>query len=253
MVIFQTNRNNIDFIPALKNSPVPFDEKQIVFEDNHLIAVNKKSGQIVQGDKTGDIPLSDLVKDFLKIKYQKPGNVFCGVIHRLDRPVTGLVLFAKTSKGLSRMNTLFRDRKTEKIYLAVVKNKPPQEKGTLLHYLKKNEKQNKSYAFDKPVEGALECKLDYTLLASSTTFHLLQVNPLSGRHHQIRAQLSAMGCPIRGDLKYGFDRSNPDGSIHLHAWKLNFNHPVSDSVLNLVAPPPDEKIWNLFDLSNFQK
>ena len=233
----------------MKNLPVPFSESQIVFEDNHFIAVNKKSGQIVQGDKTGDVPLSELLKDFLKIKYNKPGNVFCGVIHRLDRPVTGLVLFAKTSKGLSRMNELFRDRKTEKIYLAVVKNRPQQQKALLVHYLKKNEKQNKSYASLQPVPGALECKLEYQVLGSSENYCLLQVNPLSGRHHQIRAQLSAMGCPIRGDLKYGYDRSNPDGSIHLHAWKLNFRHPVSDNVLNLTAQPPDEKIWNLFDLS----
>ncbi len=231
-----------------KNSPPGFDASQVVFEDNHLIAINKKSGQIVQGDKTGDVPLSELLKIFLKEKYQKPGNVFCGVIHRLDRPVTGLVLFAKTSKGLSRMNDLFRDRKTEKIYLAVVKNKPPQTQGTLIHFLKKNEKQNKSYAFQKAMEGALECRLDYQLLGSSDNFHVLQVNPHTGRHHQIRVQLASMGCPIKGDLKYGYDRSNPDGSIHLHAWKLNFQHPVSDNVLNLLATPPDEKIWNLFDL-----
>ena len=240
-------------IVDLKNIPPAFSPEQIVFEDNHLIAVNKKSGQIVQGDKTGDIPLSELVKIFLKEKYNKPGNVFCGVIHRLDRPVTGLVLFAKTSKGLSRMNDLFRDRKTEKIYLAVVKNKPPHQKDTLIHFLKKNEKQNKSYAFEKQVEGSLECRLDYEVLASSDRFHLLRVNPHTGRHHQIRVQLSSIGCTIKGDLKYGFDRSNPDGSIHLHAWQLNFKHPVSDIVLNLEANPPDEKIWNLFNTKTIQK
>ncbi len=221
-------------------------ENDILFEDNHLIVVNKKPSQIVQGDKTGDTPLSELVKDFLKEKYQKPGNVFAGVVHRIDRPVSGVVVFAKTSKALSRLNELFKTRAVTKTYWAVVKNKPPQEEGHLIHYLIKNEAKNMSKAFKEPREGALKAELDYKILASSDKYYLLEVAPLTGRHHQIRVQLASMGCPIKGDLKYGFDRSNKDGSIHLHARKLSFIHPVKNEQIEIIATPPNEALWNYF-------
>lgn len=221
-------------------------EADILFEDNHLIVVNKKPSQIVQGDKTGDTPLSELVKDFLKKKYNKPGNVFAGVVHRLDRPVSGVVVFAKTSKALSRLNELFKTRAVTKTYWAVVKNKPPKEEGHLLHYMIKNEAKNMSKAFKEPREGALKAELDYKVLASSDNYHLLEVIPLTGRHHQIRVQLASMGCPIKGDLKYGFDRSNKDASIHLHARKLSFIHPVKNEQIEIIATPPDEALWNYF-------
>ncbi|MBE7510640.1 MAG: RNA pseudouridine synthase [Bacteroidetes bacterium] len=219
---------------------------QVIFEDNHLIAVNKLPGQITQGDKTGDTPLGDLLKAFLKEKYRKPGNVFCGTIHRLDRPVSGIVLFAKTGKALERMNEQFRERKVQKTYWAVVKNKPPHAEETLVHYLNKNENKNKSFASLQPRKDATRCELSYKLLASSEHYHLLEVNPMTGRHHQIRVQLSAIGCVIKGDLKYGADRSNSNGSIHLHARKLNFIHPVKQESVNLTAPPPDDPLWNYF-------
>ncbi|MBS1764514.1 MAG: RNA pseudouridine synthase [Bacteroidetes bacterium] len=220
--------------------------EQVIFEDNHLIAVNKLAGQITQGDKTGDIPLGDLIKVYLKEKYQKPGNVFCGTIHRLDRPVSGIVLFAKTSKALERMNEQFRERKTQKTYWAVVKNKPTEEEAVLVHYLNKNETKNKSFASLQPRKDASRCELSYKLLASSEHYHLLEVNPLTGRHHQIRVQLSAIGCVIKGDLKYGADRSNANGSIHLHARQLTFTHPVKQEPVVLTAPPPDDPLWNYF-------
>ncbi len=218
---------------------------RILYEDNHLIAINKKSSDIVQGDKTGDEPLSEKVKAYLKQKYNKPGEVFTGVVHRLDRPVSGIVLFAKTSKALSRLNELFRTREVQKTYWAVVKNKPRTDAATLIHYLVKDEAKNKSRVVQEERKGALRAELSYKLIASISNYHLLEVLPHTGRHHQIRVQLSAMACPIRGDLKYGFDRSNKDGSIHLHARKLEFIHPVKKEALCLVAPPPEEDIiWN---------
>lgn len=216
----------------------------VVYEDNHIIIVNKTASEIVQGDKTGDTPLSETVKEYLKEKYQKPGNVFIGVTHRLDRPVSGLVLFAKTSKALSRLNEMFKRGEVQKTYWAVVKNRPPQEEGTLSHWLLRNEKQNKSYAYDKEKPGSKHALLDYRLIAPSDNYYLLEVNLKTGRHHQIRCQLSKMGCPIKGDLKYGFARSNPDGSICLHARRIAFVHPVSKENITVEAPlPPSFKMF----------
>jgi 23S rRNA pseudouridine1911/1915/1917 synthase len=217
---------------------------EVIYEDNHLIAINKRSGDIVQGDKTGDEPLSDNVKIYLKEKYQKPGNVFCGVIHRLDRPVSGVVLFAKTSKALSRMNELFRTRDVQKVYWAIVKEKPKKEQDTLINYLIKDEKNNRSKAVSADKKNALKCELDYKVIAHTDNYFLLEVLPATGRHHQIRVQLAGMGCPIKGDLKYGFARSNKDGSISLHARKLIFEHPVSKEKVEIIAAPPDEVVWN---------
>lgn len=219
---------------------------EVLYEDNHIIAVNKKPSDIVQGDKTGDTPLSEFVKQYIKKKYDKPGEVFVGTVHRIDRPVSGIVLFAKTSKALARLNQMFQSKEIQKTYWAVVKNKPPAISGTLVHYLIKNEAKNMSKAFDKEVKGALRSELDYTLIASSDNYHLLEINPHTGRHHQIRVQLSAMKCPIKGDLKYGFDRSNKDASIHLHARKIQFIHPVKKEPIIIVAPPPNEVLWNEF-------
>jgi len=216
---------------------------EVLYEDNHLIAVNKRSGDIVQGDKTGDEPLSDKVKAYLKEKYNKPGNVFCGVIHRIDRPVSGVVLFAKTSKALARMNELFRTRDVQKVYWAIVKEKPKNENGILVNYLIKDEKTNKSKTVGADTKNGLKCELEYKLIAKTETFYLLEILPTTGRHHQIRVQLAAMGCPIKGDLKYGFARSNKDGSISLHARKLLFEHPVSKEKIEIVAPPPKDVVW----------
>lgn len=216
---------------------------EILFEDNHLIAVNKRPSEIVQGDKTGDIPMGEYLKDFLKQKYEKPGEVFLGVIHRLDRPVSGVVLFAKTSKALSRMNELFRTRDVRKTYWAVVDSKPPQDSGTLVHWLKKNEAANKSFASLKEVPGSLRCELEYKLLAASDRYFLLEVLPLTGRHHQIRVQLSSIGCRIKGDVKYGARRANHDASIHLHARRLDFVHPVKKEPVTIIAPVPQENLW----------
>lgn len=217
---------------------------EVIYEDNHLIAVNKRSGDIVQGDKTGDEPLSEKVKRYLKEKYHKPGNVFCGVIHRLDRPVSGIVLFAKTSKALSRMNELFRERDVQKVYWAIVRERPEPEQGKLVNYLVKDEKNNRSRAVGAGNKAALKSELEYKVIAHTDNYFLLEVNPSTGRHHQIRVQLAAMGCPIKGDLKYGFARSNKDGSISLHARKLVFEHPVSKEKVAIVAEPPDEVVWN---------
>jgi 23S rRNA pseudouridine1911/1915/1917 synthase len=218
----------------------------ILYEDNHLIAVNKRPSDIVQGDKTGDKPLSEIVKDYIKKKYQKPGDVFLGVAHRIDRPVSGVVLFARTSKALERINEMFRDKKIQKTYWAVVKNRPPQNSGLLVNYLYKNEKLNKSFVTDATRKDASLCELEYKIIASSDTYFLLEINPHTGRHHQIRVQLAHMGCPIKGDLKYGFDRSNKDASIHLHARKISFIHPVKNEPIEIIAPPPDEVLWNYF-------
>jgi len=220
----------------------------ILFEDNHLIIYNKRPSQIVQGDKTGDTPLSDLLKAYIKERNHKPGNVFLGVVHRIDRPVSGVVIFAKTSKALTRLNEMIKEGKIHKTYWAVVKNKPPEESGHLLHYLKKNEEKNKSYASDKEMAGYRKAELDYRLIGRSRDYYLLEVILLTGRHHQIRSQFSKIGCPIKGDLKYGFDRSNPDGSIHLHARQIEFNHPVNKENICVVAPPPDDKLWASFQL-----
>jgi 23S rRNA pseudouridine1911/1915/1917 synthase len=222
------------------------NQLQVLYEDNHIIAVNKRPSDIVQGDKTGDTPLSDFVKQYVKDKYNKPGDVFIGTVHRIDRPVSGIVLFARTSKALARLNQMFHTKEIQKTYWAVVKNKPAQESGKLIHYLKKNEAKNMSKAFDKEQSGALRSELDYKLICSSDNYHLLEITPLTGRHHQIRVQLSGMGCPIKGDLKYGFNRSNKDASIHLHARKIEFIHPVKKEPVVIVAPPPDEVLWNEF-------
>ncbi|MBQ2300239.1 MAG: RluA family pseudouridine synthase [Bacteroidaceae bacterium] len=217
---------------------------KILYEDNHLIAVRKRVGDIVQGDKTGDVPLSDMVKNFLKDKYQKPGNVYLGVVHRLDRPVSGIVLFAKTSKALPRLNKMFAEHKgVKKTYLAIVANKPPQPQGTLTHWLTRNEKQNTARAYDREVPGSKKAVLDYRLIAQSERYFLLEIELHTGRHHQIRCQLSKMGCPIRGDLKYGAPRSNPDGGISLHAWRLELEHPVSHQNIVIEAPLPEERLW----------
>lgn len=220
----------------------------ILFEDNHLIIFNKQPSQIVQGDKTGDIPLSDLLKAYIKERDHKPGNVYLGVVHRIDRPVSGVVIFAKTSKALTRLNKMIKAGQIHKTYWAVVKNQPPEESGHLLHYLKKNEEKNKSFAYDKEVSGSRKAELTYRLIGASQHYFLLEVNLLTGRHHQIRTQLSKIGCPIKGDLKYGSDRSNPDGSIHLHARQIEFIHPVSKEKINVIADPPDDKLWASFQL-----
>ena len=220
----------------------------VVYEDNHLIIVNKRPSEIVQGDKTGDEPLSDTLKRYLKEKYAKPGNVFLWVTHRLDRPVSGLVVFAKTSKALSRLNEMFRAGEVKKTYWAIVKNCPPQEEGELVHYLVRNERQNKSYAYDKEVKGAKKAVLHYRLIGRSDNYYLLEVDLKTGRHHQIRCQLAKMGCPIKGDLKYGFPRSNPDGSICLHARCVRFVHPVSKEQVEVVAPVPEDNGWSFFKL-----
>ncbi len=218
----------------------------VVYEDNHIIVVNKTASEIVQGDKTGDTPLSETVKLYLKEKYVKPGNVFIGVTHRLDRPVSGLVVFAKTSKALSRLNEMFRIGEVKKTYWAIVKNCPPQTEGELVHYLVRNEKQNKSYAYDKEVKNSKKAILHYRLIGHSENYYLLEVDLKTGRHHQIRCQLAKMGCPIKGDLKYGFPRSNPDGSICLHARRVRFVHPVSKQEIDLIAPVPAGNLWNGF-------
>jgi len=220
------------------------DNIQIIYEDNHLIVINKRAGDLVQGDKTGDIPLGEIVKQFIAEKYNKPGAVYLGVVHRLDRPTTGIVVFAKTSKALTRLNKLFKERETQKTYWAVVKNTPPKERDILTHFLKRNPKQNKSYAYEKEVTESKKAVLEYQVLKKLNNYFLLEIDLHTGRHHQIRSQLASIGCPIKGDLKYGFDRSNPDGSIHLHARKLVLIHPVKKEEMTFLAPPPDEAIWN---------
>jgi len=217
---------------------------QVLHEDNHIIVINKRVGDIVQGDKTGDKPLSEVVKEYIKEKYNKPGEVFLGVVHRLDRPTTGIVVFAKTSKALTRLNELFSNRETQKTYWAVVKNKPPKNEDNLVHFIKRNEKNNTSKAHLKEVPDSKKASLDYKIIKELNNYFALEINLHTGRHHQIRAQLSIIGSPIKGDLKYGFDRSNPDGGIHLHARKLVFIHPVSKEVLTILAPTSEEVIWS---------
>lgn len=216
----------------------------VIFEDNHLIVINKRVGDIVQGDKTGDAPLSEVVKQYIKDKYNKPGNVYLGVVHRLDRPTSGIVLFAKTSKALPRLNKLFSEGKSKKTYWAVVKTAPKNQSGTLIHWLVRNPKQNKSYAHTKEVPNSKKAILDYKVLKKLDSYYLLEIDLKTGRHHQIRAQLAAMGCYIKGDLKYGADRSNKDGGIHLHARKLELEHPVKKEPISFVAPTPQDPVWD---------
>lgn len=222
------------------------DNLQILFEDNHLLIVNKRVGDLVQGDQTGDLPLSEICKEYLKKKYDKPGAVFLGVVHRLDRPTSGIVVFAKTSKALTRLNAMFHERDVQKTYWAIVKNKPENNQDELIHFLKRNPKNNTSKAYIKEIPDSKKAHLKYKLIQSIEHYHLLEIQLYTGRHHQIRAQLQAIGCPIKGDLKYGFDRSNEDGGICLHARYLNFVHPVTKVVLNVTADLPMHGAWNFF-------
>ncbi|MGN0069407.1 MAG: RluA family pseudouridine synthase [Prevotella sp.] len=216
---------------------------KVIYEDNHVIIVAKQSGEIVQGDKTGDTPLAEMVKAYIKEKYAKPGNVFLGVAHRLDRPVSGLVVFARTSKALARLNDMFRNGEVHKTYWALTRNRPQEEEGTLTHWLVRNEQQNKSYAYDHEVERSKKAVLKYRVIGQTENYSLIEIQLLTGRHHQIRCQLAAMGCPIKGDLKYGARRSNPDGSISLLARKVSFIHPVSRQPITAEAPLPDDALW----------
>jgi len=220
------------------------DNLEVLFEDNHLLIVNKKSGDIVQGDKTGDKPLSDVVKEYIKEKYNKPGEVFLGVVHRLDRPTSGVIIFARTSKALERLNKMLRERTISKTYWAVVKNTPLKEKDSLIHFLKKNPKNNKSTVFTKETDASKKAILHYSVIKKLDNYSLLEIDLETGRHHQIRAQLAYIGSPIKGDLKYGASRSNKDGSIHLHARKISFTHPVSKEQIYITAPTPREILWN---------
>lgn len=226
---------------------------EILFEDNHLLIVNKRPGDIVQGDKTGDLPLTDILKLYIKNKYNKPGDVFLGLVHRLDRPVSGAVIFARTSKSLTRLTMMVKDREITKTYWAIVEKVPDPVDGTLISFLKKNESQNKSFSVKEGTSGSKRAELNYKLLASGKTYHLIEVNLITGRHHQIRAQLSGIGCPIKGDLKYGARRSNSDGSISLHARYLEFVHPVSKEYVKISAATPDSPDWSYFDLENIRK
>ncbi|MFY9363134.1 MAG: RluA family pseudouridine synthase [Dysgonamonadaceae bacterium] len=221
---------------------------EILYEDNHIIIVNKSPREIVQGDKTGDKPLVDMVKDYLKEKYHKPGNVFCGVVHRLDRPTSGIVVFAKTSKALARLNEMFKKGEVDKTYWAIVKDLPPQDEGTLVHFLIKNQKNNKSVAYNTEKPRSKKAVLHYKLVGRSQRYYLLEVKLETGRHHQIRCQLAKIGLPIRGDLKYGAQRSNPDGSISLHARNISFVHPVSKKMIDITAPVPDDPLWKAFEI-----
>ena len=217
---------------------------QVLYEDNHIIVINKRAGDIVQGDKTGDKPLSEVVKDYLKDKYDKPGNVYLGLVHRLDRPTTGIVLFSKTSKALPRLNKLFAEKKANKTYWALVKNQPPKTEDRLTNWLKKNPKNNKSTAYSNEVGNSKKAILRYKIIKKLDNFYLLEIDLETGRHHQIRCQLSKIGCPIKDDLKYGFDRSNKDGSISLHARALEFIHPVKKENISITAPLPNDTLWN---------
>lgn len=227
-------------------SPVSSPQLQVLYEDNHLIAINKPNNLLVQSDTTGDKALEQLVKEYIQEKYQKPGEAFLGVVHRIDRPVSGVVLFARTSKALERLNKIFSEREVKKIYWAIVKNKPEKEQAVLEHYIFRNQQQNKSYAYPKEVKDSRLARLAYHLLASSDRYHLLEIDLETGRHHQIRCQLAHIGCPIRGDLKYGYDRSNPGGGINLHSRALRFVHPVKNTTIEILAGPPDEPLWNAF-------
>ncbi len=227
------------------------DELIVLYEDNHIIAVNKRASDLSQGDKSGDEPLDKKVKRYLATKYNKPGKVFLGVVHRLDRPVSGVILYARTSKALSRLNRMFQQREVRKIYWAVTGEKPPEDEATIIHFLKKNEKQKKSYAYDHEVRGSRKASLTYRIIGHSVRYYLLEVELHTGRHHQIRAQLAAIGCPIKGDLKYGARRSNNDGSISLHSRCLKFIHPVTNQQIEIIAPLPENDVWKIF--RNFDK
>jgi 23S rRNA pseudouridine1911/1915/1917 synthase len=218
----------------------------ILFEDNHLLIINKRPSQIVQGDKTGDVPLSETIKEFIRIRDQKPGKVYLGVVHRLDRSVSGVLIFAKTSKALSRLNKMLKEGEIHKTYWAIVQNPPVPVEGHLVHFLRRNEEKNKSFAYDKPVDNSKRAELIYKVLAQSDRYYLMEIRLLTGRHHQIRAQMSKIGCPIKGDLKYGFDRPNRDRSIHLHSRKVELMHPVRKEQITIVADPPDDPLWNHF-------
>jgi 23S rRNA pseudouridine1911/1915/1917 synthase len=219
---------------------------EVLYEDNHLIAVNKRSSDLSQGDSSGDTPLDDQVKDYISEKYGKPGRAFLGIVHRLDRPVGGVILYARTSKALKRLNELFQKREVRKIYVAIVKERPPKDEDTVVHFLKKNEQQNKSYAYDNEIKGSKRASLTYRIAGRSDKYYLLEIELHSGRHHQIRAQLSRIGCPVKGDLKYGYPRSNDDGSISLFARMLEFTHPVRQTKLTIRAPLPGSDVWKLF-------
>lgn len=223
---------------------------QVLYEDNHLIAINKSVADIVQSDKTGDLSLEDQIKSYIKKKYKKSGNVFLGITHRIDRPVSGVVLFARTSKSLPRLNQMFQAKEVKKIYWAIVKNKPLKNEDTLVHFLKRDTNKNKSYVFDREQKGSKEAILSYKIIDSSDQYFLLEINLQTGRHHQIRSQLSKIGSPIRGDLKYGYPRSNKDGGISLHSRSIEFDHPVSHVHIKIVADPPDDKLWNFFKKRN---
>ena len=224
-------------------------DQDILYQDNHLIILNKRPSAIVQGDKTGDEPLSDILKDYLKIEYNKPGEVFLGVVHRLDRPVSGALVFARTSKALTRLNIMLRDGKIRKTYWAVVKNPPPEIQGHLIQYITRNPEKNKSFVHDRPRAGSQKAELIYKVIGKSAGYYLLEVNLLTGRHHQIRAQLAALGCPVKGDLKYGFPRSNQGGFIHLHSREIEFIHPVRKEMMRIVAPPPHDQLWDYFTMN----
>jgi 23S rRNA pseudouridine1911/1915/1917 synthase len=219
---------------------------EIIYEDNHLIAVYKKSSDLVQADRTGDPSLNEEVRNYIKTKYEKPGEVFLGVVHRLDRPVSGVLLFARTSKALERLNEMFRTKQVKKTYLAIVRERPPADEAILKHYIKKNEKQNKSYIYDSEVKGSKEASLTYRMVARSDRYYMLEIELHSGRHHQIRAQLAGIGCPIKGDLKYGYPRSNDDGSISLLARRLEFIHPVRKEAVTITGHLPEGDLWQLF-------
>jgi 23S rRNA pseudouridine1911/1915/1917 synthase len=227
----------------MENTPI---SDRILYQDNHLIIVNKLPSEIVQGDKTGDVPLSEIVKAYIKEAYKKPGNVFTGVIHRIDRPTSGVIVFAKTSKALSRMNELIKERGMKKTYWAIVKNMPNKPEAKIVHYLVRNNKKNKSKAYDKHVLNSKEAVLEYKVIGKSDNYYLLEIDLKTGRHHQIRAQLAAIGCPIKGDLKYGFPRSNKDASISLHARSVEFLHPVKKEIIQVVAPSPANSMWDMF-------
>ena len=224
-------------------------KNEVLFEDNHILVINKMPSDIVQGDKTGDVCLVDMAKKYIKDKYNKPGEVFLGLVHRIDRPVSGAVILARTSKALSRLNEMLKNHEIKKTYWAVVKNKPLQEKGCLVNYLIKNEQKNKSFVVEPTQKGALKAELFYKQIAHSDNYFLLEVELITGRHHQIRAQLAKIGCPIKGDIKYGFDRTNKDASIHLHSRKIEMIHPIKKEPLCIVAPTPNDAIWNFFEKS----
>jgi 23S rRNA pseudouridine1911/1915/1917 synthase len=220
---------------------------QVLFEDNHLIIINKRAGDIVQGDKTGDKPLLEIVKDYVKVKYNKPGEVFIGTPHRIDRPTSGIVIFSRNSRSLERMSEMFREKTIHKTYWAIVKNSPPDNEGKLIHYLRKNSTMNKSFAYEKKIKDSFYAELDYKVIAKSDKYYLLEVRLHTGRHHQIRVQLSTIGCQVKGDVKYGFDRANEDASIHLHSRKVEFIHPSKKELMTVIAPVPEDKLWAYFE------